>query len=106
MNSTQREFACRVHAKVGPADDAEGPALREHVQVVLTIADGRKLERELCYRPGSPEDQMTPVELEHKFRRLDAHRGAVANTGAIVHPVARVELLDDSGALTERPGIN
>ena len=99
-----RAFAGRIHAKIDPAIDAEGPALRDHVRVALVIRDGRTLERELCYRPGSPEDPMRPVELEDKFRKLCALSGVCARVNEIVETVAELDLLDDVGALTELLG--
>lgn len=94
-------FAQKVHATADPAIDAEGPPLRDHIRLTLTVAGGRRLERELRYRPGSPEDPMSVSGIEDKFRRLCALTGVAARADAIVSAVARLDRLADVTELTD-----
>lgn len=96
-----REFSKRIHARIEPNIDAEGPALRDHIELTLFTKDDRQFSRELLYRPGSPEDPMAPAELERKFRRLCKASGTSVDVEGIIQTVTRLDALTDIGILTE-----
>ena len=93
-------FAPKVHVTADPDIDAEGPALRDHIRLTLTSGAGAVHTAELRYRPGSPEDPMSPDELRGKFMRLCQLTAAAGEAAAIPDLVARLDDLGNTGELT------
>jgi 2-methylcitrate dehydratase PrpD len=94
-----RAFVPRIHVRVDPAIDAQGAPLRDHIRLTLTTEGGAVTERELRYRPGSPEDPMSPAEIREKFLRLCALSGAAGQAAAIADTVGRLDTLADVAEL-------
>ncbi len=94
-------FSKRIHADIDPKIDAEGPPLRDHIHLTIITKDGRQLERELRYRPGSPEDPMTVSELENKFKRLCESSASSIDVGQIIEAVTKLDTLPDISSVTK-----
>jgi 2-methylcitrate dehydratase PrpD len=98
------EFTKRVEAAVDPEIDAMGAEFRDAVRLTVHTADGRALERDLLYRPGSPEDPMTPAEIADKFVKLCAESPLAARAEEIAAAVDALEGLDDAAGLAKLLG--
>ena len=59
-----------IKIEVDPRYDAGGDATRHCARVLIVTGDGRRFEREVTERPGSPENPLSPAALQHKFETL------------------------------------
>ena len=86
-----------VHEDAGL--EAMGPAFRHACRMAVTTKDGRVLRHEVLHRRASPENPVTPAEVEAKFR--SATRGILTEAEAdrVIALVARFEALDDLSPL-------
>jgi 2-methylcitrate dehydratase PrpD len=64
----------RITARVDPEIDAMGPAHRHTAMVSVTTTDGRRLEKQVSLRKGSPENPLSDDEVIAKFHALTAAR--------------------------------
>ena len=90
----------RIRIEVDPKYDAGGDATRHCSRVLLVAKDGRRYEREVLERPGSPDNPLPPRHLQHKFETLAAAVLPSARIAKIVDAVAALEDLQ-TRALTE-----
>lgn len=81
----------RIRIEVDPKYDAGGDKTRHHARVALTITDGRRFEREVLARPGSPGNPLPPAALRRKFETLAAAVLPVQRIATIVEAVAKLE---------------
>lgn len=63
-------FIPRIRVKADPRYDALGNASRYATHLTVTTTDGRRFERELMRRPGSPDQPLEAERLQAKFRLL------------------------------------
>ncbi|MBY0334441.1 MAG: MmgE/PrpD family protein [Acetobacteraceae bacterium] len=82
-----------VHEDAGL--EAMGPAFRHACRMVLRTKDGRALAHEVLHRRASPENPVTPAEIEAKFRASVRDLLSRAEADQVIDMVARFETLDD-----------
>lgn len=63
-------FIPRVTATIDAEIEAKGPAYRHAARLKLHTRDGKVLEKLILHRRGSPENPLTPAEVENKFRHV------------------------------------
>lgn len=93
------DFIGRVHARVDPEIEAMGPAYRHAARVAVTTRDGRSFQHEILNRRGSPENPMSPQDVEYKFRNVVAPCLSLGDTDRIVALVDRLDRLDSTSEL-------
>jgi 2-methylcitrate dehydratase PrpD len=93
------EFITRVRAYVDPEIESMGAAYRHAARVKVTTRDARTFEKFLLDRRGSPENPLSPDEIEYKFRHVVAPCVEQGRAQQIVDLVARLETLESSSAL-------
>jgi 2-methylcitrate dehydratase PrpD len=64
------DFIRRIQARVEPDIEAMGAAFRHAARVSVTTTAGQKFTREILHRRGSPENPLSPEEVEYKFRNV------------------------------------
>ena len=89
------DFIRRIVAHVDPEIEAMGPAYRHAARVKVVARDGRTFENMPLDRRGSPENPMSPEEVEHKFRHVARPCVPVARIDRIVTLVRGLEQLDE-----------
>ncbi|VWX61202.1 2-methylcitrate dehydratase [Burkholderiales bacterium 8X] len=95
------DFITRVHAHVDAEIEGMGAAFRHAARVKITTRDGRSFEHEILNRRGSPENPMTPEDVEYKFRNVVASCLPPDRIDRVVSLVDRVDATDDTGELIE-----
>jgi 2-methylcitrate dehydratase PrpD len=92
-------FIPRIAVREDAGLEAMGPAFRHACRMAVHTKDGRALRREVLHRRASPENPVTPAEVEAKFRT--AVRGLLSQAEAdqVAALVARFEALDDLAPL-------
>ena len=90
-------FVPKVTATIDPAVDARGPRYRDAVRVTVVTNDGRRLNADRLWRPGSPEDPLGRDALVAKFRALTAGRWPDAKVSDIV---VLVDTLENAPSVT------
>ena len=98
-NPTLQGFAERVRVE---ADDAMTAAFPREwpAQIVVTLHDGRRLDRLVPYPKGEPEAPMSEAEVEAKFHDLAGAAISSAAASAVVEAVKRLEISNGVGAVT------
>lgn len=93
-------FVDRILAFEDPGLEAMGAAYRHAARVSVTTRDGRAFHHERLVRRGSPEDAVSPADIQRKF---------AANVDGLLGPgdgerlrdlVMGLETLDDTNAVT------
>jgi 2-methylcitrate dehydratase PrpD len=74
------EMTRRIEAHVDPEIDALGPSHRHTARVRVTTTDGKTFEKRVEMRKGSPENPLTAVDVETKFRALT--KGTLSSNAA------------------------
>ena len=87
----------KIRIEVDPKYDVGGDATRHCARVLIVTTDGRRLEREVLERPGSPGNPLSPPQLRRKFETLAA---AVLPLERITQIIKTVDSLEDSDART------
>jgi 2-methylcitrate dehydratase PrpD len=64
------DFIGRISAYVDPEIEKMGAAFRHAARVAVTARDGRKFEKLVLHRRGSPEAPLRPDEIVYKFRQV------------------------------------
>ena len=82
----------KIKIEVDPKYDAGADATRHCARVLIATVDGRRLEREMLERPGSPANPLSPQQLRRKFETLAA---AVLPQDRIEKTIATVAALED-----------
>lgn len=91
----------RIEASVDPEIDALGPAHRHTASVRVTTTDGRRFEKRVEARKGSPENPLGTDEIVAKFLALTAGILTEKTAKAIVARVAALESEGNVCALVE-----
>jgi 2-methylcitrate dehydratase PrpD len=94
-------FIERITARVDPEIEAMGAAFRHAARVSITARDGRIFEKLLLHRRGSPENALTPAEIEQKFSHVVAPCVAPARAAQIIELVRKLEALESTRELIE-----
>lgn len=94
-------FMKKISVEIDPAVDALGPRFQDAVTLELRTNDGRSFVAERKYRPGSPEDPLTPTDLRAKFRRLAEGRWPRDKTEKIIELIDRLDALPSVLPLAE-----
>lgn len=63
-------FVGRITARVDPEIEKMGAAFRHAARMTVTTRDGRKFEKLVLHRRGSPEAPLRPEEIVYKFRHV------------------------------------
>jgi len=82
----------RIGIEVDPKYDIGGDATRHCARVLIITTDGRRLEREMLERPGSPGNPLSPQQLRRKFETLAA---VVLPPDRIEKTIAAIAALED-----------
>lgn len=98
------DFVRRVNVEHEPEYDGSGGKYRVACRAVVQTRDGAVHETEMLYRKGSHEDPMTAEEIGAKFLDLAGRSLPQAMAGRIAGIVAKLEMMDDSDALTSLLG--
>ncbi len=94
------DFISRVSAFVDPEIEKMGAAFRHAARVRVTARDGKVIEKFLHHRRGSPENPMTPEDIEYKFRHVVGGCLSKANIDKAVKLVAGLDKADSTNELT------
>jgi len=86
----------KVHVHTDPAQN------KDSARVVLTLHDGRTLERHVAHNLGAPDNPMTDQQLEDKCLALAAPVLGQARAGELAKACWKLVELDDVRALFER----
>jgi len=90
----------RRRVKVGLEEGLE-KAGRNGCEVRITMNDGRKYRGRVEYARGEPENMMSDVEFEGKFRKLAGDLLPEESIVALIDACARLEDLEDVGRLVQ-----
>jgi len=89
-----------IAVREDPLIEALGPAFRHACRLTVRTKDGRTLRHEVLHRRASPENPVTPAEVEAKFRSVTRGILGEAEAERIVDVVCRFEALEDLSPLT------
>jgi len=64
------DFIKRISAYVDPEIEIMGAAFRHAARLKVTTRDGRRFEKFILDRRGSPENPLKPEDIEYKFRHV------------------------------------
>ena len=95
------DFIGRITAHVDPEIETMGAPFRHAARVKVTARDGRQFEKLLLHRRGSPENALTPEEIEQKFMHVVAPCVDKARAQRIVEAVRRLETLESTQELID-----
>ena len=93
------DFITRVQARVDPEIEAMGPPFRHAARVAVTTRDGRTVRHEILNRRGSPENPMSPEEVEYKFRNVVESCLSARDIDRVVALVDTLERADSTAEL-------
>ena len=88
------DFIPRVVATVDVEIEGKGPAARHAARLKLTTRDGRSFGKLIMNRRGSPENPLSPQDIEHKFRHVVRSCIPDARADRIIELVYALETLD------------
>lgn len=88
-------FMDRIRIEPAPELDALGNPLRYAMRMTVTTLGGRRFERSSNHRPGSPEQPLTPEQLQGKFRLLARHVLPEERIAQVLEQVSVLERLGD-----------
>ena len=89
------DFIGCINAFPDPEIDAMGPAFRHAARVTITTRNGQRYSQEILHRRGSPENPLSPADVEYKFRNVVRSCLPEADIDRIVELCASVDTLDD-----------
>jgi 2-methylcitrate dehydratase PrpD len=100
------DFITRIQAHVDPEIEAMGPAFRHAARVTVHLTDGRQLHHEILHRRGSPENPLSPEDVEYKFRNVVESCLAprdIDRVVALVDQLNRLDTIDELLSLLSAP---
>ncbi|RKF33373.1 MmgE/PrpD family protein [Paraburkholderia fungorum] len=103
-NADVLAFIPRIRAFEDPELEQMGPAYRHACRVSVRTFTGQVFKREVLARRGSPEDDVSPSEIERKFRSNVATCMSQRGAQRIVEIVANLEELPDLAELSDLLG--
>ena len=84
-------FIEKISAEVDSEIETRGPAFRHMARVRVTTTAGKTFEETVTHRKGSPENPLTPDEVEAKYTAL---AGSILSKDAVTHVRGMVFALD------------
>jgi len=94
-------FIARISAHVDPEIEKMGAAFRHAARLTVTVRDGRRFEKLVLHRRGSPEAPLMPEDIEYKFRHVVRSCIAEKRMVRILDLVRDLDRLDDTRELIE-----
>ncbi len=94
------DFIARVKAYVDPEIERMGAPFRHAARVKVTTVAGKRLEKLVLHRRGSPEQPLKPEDIEYKFRNIVSACSSRQDIDKIVKLVAKLDRLDNTNTLT------
>jgi 2-methylcitrate dehydratase PrpD len=85
------DFITRISARVDPEIESMGAAFRHAARVKVRTRDARTFETLLLDRRGSPENPLSPADIEFKFRHVVAPCVSETRARRIVETVKTLE---------------
>ncbi len=95
------DFIKRISAYVDPEIEAMGAAFRHAARLKVTTRDGRRFEKMLLDRRGSPENPLKPEDIEYKFRHVTRSCLALEKIERVINLVQKLEKADSTQELIE-----
>jgi 2-methylcitrate dehydratase PrpD len=95
------DFIARISAHVDPEIENMGAAFRHAARLTVTVRDGRRFEKLVLHRRGSPEAPLMPEDIEYKFRHVVRSCIAEKRMVRILDLVRDLDRLDDTRELIE-----
>lgn len=93
------DFIKRIEAYDDAEINAMGPAYRHAANIAVTARDGRVFSHQILNRRGSPENPLSPEDVEYKFRNVADSCLAPAALERVVRLCKDLDKLDDVGEL-------
>jgi 2-methylcitrate dehydratase PrpD len=93
------DFIERIEAHVDPEIEAMGAPFRHAARVAVTLRNGQRFTHEILHRRGSPENPLSPADVEYKFRHVVASCLTQQDIDRVIQLVGRLEQLDDLSEL-------
>jgi len=93
-------FIEKISAVVDSEIDAKGPAFRHMARVSVTTTDGRTFEETVTHRKGSPENPLSPAEVEAKYHALAGSVLSESETRRVRDLVFALDSADEVESLT------
>jgi len=93
------DFIQRIEAHVDPEIEAMGPPFRHAARVAATLRNGQRFSHEILHRRGSPENPLSPADVEYKFRHVVASCLSQDDIERVIRLAGRLEQLDDLSEL-------
>src|SRR5688572_15249326 len=88
------DFITRISARVDPEIERMGAAFRHAARVKVRTRDARTFETLLLDRRGSPENPLSPADIEFKFRHVVAPCVSETRAQRIVETVKTLEKME------------
>lgn len=95
------DFIPCISATVDAEIEKMGAPFRHAARVVLVARDGRRFEKLVLHRRGSPEAPLQPADIEYKFKHVVRSCIPEARMLRIMDLVRGLEKLDNSGELLQ-----
>ena len=95
------DFIKRISAYVDPEIEAMGAAFRHAARLKVTTRDGRRFEKMILDRRGSPENPLQPEDIEYKFRHVTRSCLAPEKIKRVINLVQKLEKADNTQELIE-----
>lgn len=95
------DFISRINAYSDTEIDAMGPEFRHAARVAITTLDGRQFSQEILHRRGSPENPLSPADVEYKFRNIVRSCLPAADIETVIELSDRLDTLDDIQSLID-----
>jgi 2-methylcitrate dehydratase PrpD len=89
------DFITRVTATIDPEIEGMGAPFRHAARVIGTDGAGRRHEKLVLHRRGSPENPLTPADIEYKFRNVVSRYLSDQKAERLVALVSQLEALPD-----------
>ena len=95
------DFIPRINATVDAEIEKMGAPFRHAARVVVVARDGRRFEKLVLHRRGSPESPLAPADIEYKFKHVVRSCIPEARMTRIMELVRGLEKLDNSSELLQ-----
>jgi 2-methylcitrate dehydratase PrpD len=95
------DFIKRISANVDPEIEKMGAAFRHASRVTVTTRDGRRFQKLILQRRGSPEAPLQPDEIVYKFRHVVQSCIPEKRMSRILDLVRGLDRLDNTAELID-----
>jgi 2-methylcitrate dehydratase PrpD len=93
------DFITRITARIDREIEAMGAAYRHAARVKVTMKDGRSFSHEILNRRGSPENPLTPEDVEYKFRHVVESCLTAGDINRVIELIGKLDQLNDTQEL-------